>query len=257
MSLWLHAAAGGLQGLGTSIMTADAEKREARGLALREKYLAARQGREHTFRAGENALTREHRAGENELTREHQTELSENQIAAADQRTVEGRAHDLTMEEIRGSNTMQRLEAQLEASATEGDKDRNALLGRTLATINAGVEKATREGNLKQYKELIAEMLERAGTDPDPESVDALGEPVTNWKLYGEMMTITELAKGVPPWRQPVRTSTQIVSYAQELGSFDEAVTSLKLHHYRVPERAIAQARKLAAPRLLSGMGQQ
>ena len=60
VSIWLHAAAGGLQGLGTSIATADAEKREARGLALREKYLAARQGKQHTFTARtETQLTRD------------------------------------------------------------------------------------------------------------------------------------------------------------------------------------------------------
>ena len=255
MSIWLHAAAGGLQGLGTSIMAAEEEKREARGLALREKYLSARQTKQHRFRSGENELTRAHRAGENELTRAHQTELSQSQIAAADTRVVEGRAHDVTMEELRGSNTMKRLEAQIAAAASAGDKDRRAAMERTQASISAGLQKAIADGSQAQYKDQLEETLKRAGTDPN--EFDAEGNPVTNWALYDEMLTITALAKGVPPWRQPPRTAPQIVSYAQELGSFDEAVTSLKLHHYRVPERAIAQARKLAAPRLLSGMGQQ
>ena len=249
MSLWLHAAAGGLQGLGTSIMAADAEKSEARGLALREKYLAARQGREHKYRTGEAALTRTHQAGEAALTREHQTVLSEGQIAAADKRVVEGRTHDLTMEEIRGSNTMKRLTTQLEASAREGHAQRTAAMERTQATINAGLQRATAEGGLEQYKDLLAETLKRAGTDPN--EFDADGNAVTNWGLYDEMLTLTAAAKGVPPWRQPVRTGMQIVAYAQKLGDVATAVSWLQERHFRVPERAIAQARQLAAPRLL------
>ena len=249
MSLWLHAAAGGLQGLGTSIATADAEKRENRGLALREKYLLARQAKQHTFRAGENELTRAHRAGENELTRAHQTELSQSQIAAADTRVVEGRAHDVTMEEIRGSNTMKRLEAQITAAASAGDKDRRAAMERTQASISAGLQKAIADGSQAQYKDQLEETLKRAGTDPN--EFDADGNAVTNWALYDEMLTLTAAAKGVPPWRQPVRTGMQIVAYAEKLGDVGTAVSWLQERHFRVPDRAISEARQLAAPRLL------
>ena len=247
MSIWLHAAAGGLQGLGTSIMTADAEKRENRGLALREKYLSARQAKQRTYRSGENELTRAHRAEENALTREHQTELSQSQIAAANTRTVEGRAHDVTMEEIRGSNTMTRLEAQLSAAASEGDKNRRADMERTRASISAGLQKAIADGSQAQYKDQLEETLKRAGTDPDV--FDAAGDPVTNWALYDEMLTLTAKAEGVPPWRQPVQTADMIGEYASLPrfgGDVDATVTWLKQRHYRVPEPAIAQARRLA-----------
>ena len=67
------------------------------------------------------------------------------------------------------------------------------------------------------------------------------------------MMTLTAKAEGVPPWRQPVRTGTQIVAYAEKLGDIDTAVTWLQERHFRVPDRAIAQARQLAAnPPLVS-----
>ena len=211
MSIWLHAAAGGLQGLGTSIMTADAEKREARGMALREKYLTARQTKQHRFSAEENELARAHRAGENELTREHQTTLSEGQIAAADKRAGEGRVHDLLIEGIRSSNTMNRLEAQLKASADEGNAQRTAAMERTRATINAGIQRAVAEGGLEKYKDLLDATLKRAGTNPD--EFDAAGDPVTNWGLYDEMLTLTAKAEGVPTWRQPARTGQQIVAY--------------------------------------------
>ena len=245
MSLWLHAAAGGLQGLGTSITAADTEKREARGMALREKYLTARQGKEHTFRSVES-----------EKSRTHQTELTNLQIEATDKRTMEGRTHDLELEDIRSSSTMERLEAQLKARSTEGNAYRRAAMERTLETINAGIKRETAAGGLRQYNALLEETLERAGKDPDPDSFDADGNAIANWKLYDELLTITALAKGVPPWRQPVRTAPQIVEYAQELGSLDAAVAALKEHHYRVPDRAITQARNLAAPRLLTGMSQ-
>ena len=249
MSIWMHGLAGGLQGLGTSITTADAEKREARGLALREKYLSARQAKQHTFRSEENELNRAHRGVENELNREHQTELSESRIDADDTRVVEGRAHDVTMEEIRGSNTMQRLEAQLAAAASEGDKNRMAAMDRTLASISAGLQNAIADGNQAQYKDQLEETLKRAGTDPDV--FDAAGDPVTNWELYDEMLTLTAKAEGVPPWRQPVQTADMIGEYASLPrfgGDVDAAVTWLQQRHYRVPEPAIAQARRLAKP---------
>ena len=254
MSIWLHGLAGGLQGLGTSITAAGAEKREARGLALREKYLSARQTKQNKFTAGENLADRELRSREGLANRELQTDLTDTRIEAADTRAVEGREHDLALADIRGSNTMKRLEAQLAASAKEGNAQRTAAMERTKATITAGIQNATAEGGLRQYNDLLDQTLERAGTS---EEFDSEGNAVTNWKLYDELVTITALAQGVPPWRQPPRTAPQIVSYAQELGSFDQAVTSLKEHHYRVPERAIAQARKLAAPRLLTGLGQK
>ena len=248
MSIWLHAAAGGLQGLGASIATADAEKREARGLALREKYLAARQARQHTFSSTESELTRTHQSTESELTREHNTELSESQIAAADKRAGEGRTHDLLVEGIRSSNTMQRLTSQLDHAAREGNANRRSAMERTQATINAGVQRATDEGGLERYKELLDQTLERAGTNPD--EFDADGNAVTNWGLYDEMMTLTAMAKGVPPWRQPARTGMQIIEYAQKLGDVDTAVSWLQDRHYDVPDRAISQARSLAAERL-------
>ena len=247
MSIWLHGLAGGLQGLGTSIATADAEKREARGLALREKYLSARQTQQQTFLAGEGELNRANRAEESELTREHQTELSQSQIAAADKRVVEGRAHDLTMEDIRGSNTMTRLEAQLTASAKEGQAQRTAAMERTRASISAGLQKAIADGREEQYKDLLDETLKRAGTMA--EEFDAEGNPVTNWELYDEIMTLTAEAKGVPPWRQPIQTADLIGEYASLPkfgGDVDAAVTWLKQRHYRVPEQAIAQALSLA-----------
>ena len=249
MSIWLHAAAGGLQGLGTSIMTADAEKREARGMALREKYLTARQNRQNEFTAEQGVLNRGHRSEEALAGRNLQRDLSADQIAAANQRVVEGRTHDQTMEDIRGSNTMTRLEAQLAASSSEGDKNRRAAMERTQASISAGLQKAIVDGSQDQYKDQLEETLKRAGTDPDV--FDAAGDPVTNWGLYDEMLTLTAKAEGVPPWRQPVRTGQQIVAYAQQLGDVDTAVTWLQERHFRVPDRAISEARRLAAPRLL------
>ena len=249
MSIWLHAVAGGLQGLGSSIATADAEKREARGLALREKYLTARQNRQNEFTAGQNTKNRLLRSEEAEKGRVHQTGLTEQQITAADKRAVGDRKHDLAMENIRGSNTMQRLEAQLTAASSEGDKDRRAAMERTQASINAGLQKATAGGSLDQYKDQLEETLKRAGTDPDV--FDADGNAVTNWALYDEMMTLTAKAEGVPPWRQPVRTGMQIVAYAEKLGDVATAVTWLQERHFRVPDRAISDARRLAAPRLL------
>ena len=247
MSIWMHAVAGGLQGLGTSISTADAEKREARGLALREKYLMARQTQQQTFSAGENELTRAHRAGENELTRKHQTELTDTRIAADDTRVVEGRKHDIAIEEIRSSNTMTRLEAQLKASAKEGNAQRTAAMERTQATIGAGIQRAITEGGLQQYQELLDETLKRAGTMA--KEFDAEGKPLTNWGLYDEILTLTAKAEGVPPWRQPIQTADMIGEYASLPkfgGDVDDAVTWLKQRHYRVPEQAIAQALRLA-----------
>ena len=139
MSLWLHAAAGGLQGLGTSIMTADAEKRENRGLALREKYLTARQTKQNKFTALENQKGRDLRSNEGIANRALQTELTGTRIEAADTRETKGRVHDLLLEGIRSSNTMKRLEAQLAASSKEGAAHRTAAMERTQTTINAGI----------------------------------------------------------------------------------------------------------------------
>ena len=248
MSIWLHGLAGGLQGLGTSISTADAEKREARGMALREKYLMARQSKQHDFTAEQSALDRDFRSTEGQANRDLRSELTDTRIEADDTRVVEGRKHDLALENIRSSNTMKRLDAQLEASAKEGNANRTAAMQRTQETINAGLQRATTEGGLEKYKDLLDETLKRAGT---MEKVfDAEGNPVTNWGIYDEMLTLTAKAKGVPPWRQPERTSQQIVSYAQKLGDVDTAVSWLKERHYRVQDRAIAQARRLASTRL-------
>ena len=249
MSIWLHAAAGGLQGLGTSIMAGDAEKRENRGLALREKYLAKRQLSQNQFTAGENDKNRILRSAESQAERDLRIELTETQITAGDRRAVEGRTHDLLLEGVRSSNTMKRLTAQLDASTKEGDANRRAAMERTLAGINAGIQRATAGGGLEQYQELLEETLKRAGTNP--EEFDADGNAVTNWALYDEMQTLTQKAEGVPPWRQPVRTGQQIVAYAEKLGDVGTAVSWLKERHFRVPERAISQARQLAAPRLL------
>ena len=159
MSLWLHAAAGGLQGLGTSIMAADAEKSEARGLALREKYLAARQGSQNQFTAGENEKNRLLSSTQREAERVLRLDLADKQITAGDRRAVEGREHDLTLENIRSSNTMKRLTTQLAASAKEGQAQRTAAMERTQTTINAGLQRATAEGGLEQYEALLDETL--------------------------------------------------------------------------------------------------
>ena len=256
MSIWLHAVAGGLQGLGSSIATADAEKREARGLALREKYLTARQDKQNKFTSEQGALNRGYRSEEAAAGRDLQRDLSADQIEAANTRAVEGRTHDLTMTEIRGSNTMTRLEAQLAAASSEGDKNRRAAMERTRASINAGLQKAIADGRQDQYKDQLEETLKRAGTDPDPTSVDSAGEPVTNWTLYDEMLTLTAAAKGVPPWRQPIQTAGMIGEYASLPrfgGDVDAAVTWLKQRHYRVPKPAIAQARRLATATSAAG----
>ena len=247
MSIWLHGLAGGLQGLGTSITTADAEKREARGMALREKYLAARQAKQHTFTSEQGQLDRDLRSTEGSANRKLQTDLTDRRIASDDARAVEGREHDLALADIRGSNTMKRLEAQLAASAKEGNAQRTAAMERTKATIGAGMQRATAEGRLEQYNDLLDQTLERAGTMA--EEFDAEGNPVTNWKLYDEMVTLTDKAQGVPPWLQPIQTADMIGEYASLPrfgGDVDAAVTWLKQRHYRVPEQAIAQAIRLA-----------
>ena len=73
--------------------------------------------------------------------------------------------------------------------------NRKAAMERTQATINAGVSSVRpTEGRLEQYNEmLLAETLERAGTME--KEFDAEGNPVTNWGIYDEMLTLTAKAE--------------------------------------------------------------
>ena len=122
MSIWLHALAGGVQGLGQSIATGDAEKREARGVALREKYLMARQKQGQDFSAGQADLERGHESGEREKDRTQRGTMHTETIAAGAANTATSIAAADARAERSDTSAMERLTADNAAADDRLDK---------------------------------------------------------------------------------------------------------------------------------------
>ena len=251
MSLWLNAVAGGLQGLGQSISANDAEKREVRGLTLREKYLRERLDAQIEARAAEGVAGREHQAGltqdqiearaaEGVAGREHQAGLTQDQIEARAAEGVAGRAHQAVL-----------TQAQIDARAAEGvagrehesgerQKDRDLRSNETLLRMSTELAQAQADLSGAQRNDKMREIFDKTYNAVN----DQTGERETNPDLVATAMGIYQ-SQGKPPWEIKV-SGADIVESAKNQGqSVDETVARLKSLWFQVPNIAVSRARSL------------
>ena len=203
MSIWLHALAGGVTGLGASISANDQEKRAARGLKLRESYISKRQdkliaaqaaGRQETqdFTAGENELSREASAEQARLTRAQQTELA-----------GESREFQMEMAKFNSSEAMQHVEARIEAAASEGDKNRTAAAQRLKEQLEAAGMGAIRRNQSAAFERFYDDVQRRAKEFPAQDSegntvYNSTGDPMPDFDLEIEMIELYHAGGNVP-----------------------------------------------------------
>lgn len=272
MSLWRYAIAGGLQGLGRSISLREEEQREARGMALRERFLLARQRGQQEFVAGEAALTRDARSDEAQLTREHQTELAEQRIDAVAAEGVATREHQAEL-------TGQRITAAAaEGAATRGhretlqDESLTAMRQRHTATLTAADARLTREltwregENAKDRQARITPALQRltrqlaaaqqalddrdfnlklrTAYDDVYQRVDETGERATDPDLVTRAMSVFR-EEGKHPWEISLTGPDIFESVREEGLSVDDAVENLRLLQFQLPNAAIRRARSM------------
>ena len=253
MSIWLNALAGGIQGLGASISAGDQEKREARGLALRESYLSKRQDKSiaaqtahredsQEFTAEQGKLTRALREEQGKLTREHQSELA-----------GESREFQMEMAQFTSGEAMKQINTRISAASSEGDKDRQAAAERLRKQLEAAGIQAARRNELASFEQFVDEVQRRAKEFP---AQDSEGQPIYNdagdtmpdFALEQRMVDLYIAGGNVPTWQQPPLSAQDLIDAAGVIGGIDAAIADAKRVGYRVPDRAIAEARKMSMP---------
>ena len=250
MSIWAHAVGGGLRGLGASITLAENEKREARGIALREAYLEKRQGRDQAFRASESALQRTHsaattervigaRADEGVLNREHSAGIAGDRMEhSADQTAAIIEARE---EEGAANRTLRR---------DEGAANRALRRDEGAARRGAGMVAAARriselEGDLDSPKLLgeVANLYSEPGVDDQGHPT---GETVPNFELAGQAIRFMKRTDEWP-WDKTITVDDLYTTMRSSGKGFDETVTDLTALRFHIPPRVARTAKKRLA----------
>ena len=223
MSIWKYAVAGGLQGLGTSIATAEAERRERRGLALRESYLSGRLDKQLAARKTEADATRTQRA-----------ELAG---IASGERIEQARLTREQRADIAGKAFTQREKIAQIASDERTAVRKDATIQSLLREVN----KVTAQLSGTKRTDEVRKIAERIYTTYD----EATGESVPNYELVSAAMGIWQDTGKMP---DRIRISAQDLVNAVEAKenklSFDEVVARHKALRFQVPNLAIGRARK-------------
>lgn len=231
MSIWLRALGGGLQGLGTSIMQADQEKREARGLALREAYLMKRLDATHAHQAGLQTERLDVTQSEGVATRETQQEIAETRIAAAAQQGQLDRQSRETMATERNEVIRDEGRANRGARAA-GDRRLQAFTDRIREL----------EGRLggQQRQDALFETFGEVYQSADPTT----GETLPNYNLIRTAMGVLQ-DTGRPPWQ--IRLDAEEIEHSIRAhhSEFDEGLSALRELHYQLPAREVNRARRI------------
>ena len=259
MSIWLNALAGGIEGLGASISAGDQEKREARGLALRDSYLTKRQEtliaaqttarhERQDFTAGENQLARKATAEQNRLTREQQTSLA-------------GDSQEFRMElaKFTSSEAMKQIDARIEAAASEGDKDRKAAGELLKERLRAAGLQAVGRNARAAYENFVEQVERRAKEFPAKDADGNIiyndeGKTIPDFALEQRMVDLYVAGDFVPTWEQDPLSAQDLIDASEAIGGLDAAIDDAKRVGYRVPDRAIQEARGMDSATTRSGL---
>ena len=258
------ALAGGLQGVGEGLSQDAAERREMRGVALREKYLMARQQAGQAHQAGmldkridasaaEGAANREHAEGmlgtridasaaEGAANRDNAAGMLDKRIDAS---AAEGAAN----RELRSSEGA----ANRELRSSEGDKNRAARESEALARAGARIAQLQSRDTDLATMAADAELVGKLGPlypQIDPETGEptldpATGEPVADRELINDVIRIYQ-AQGQMP-REIKPNAREIVALAQSWEmDVDQAVERIRLLDFKAPSKgAITRAGNL------------
>ena len=230
----MHALGGGLQGLGQSMTAAETERRENRGLALREAYMRQRMQMQHDFYAGENEADRTirrelhdetlaARATENETDRALRRELSDEQIAAGDARAAAGRENQMAM-----------LMERLKAGESQAVQELQAIIARQQAENAAGAAGPDTQELTRRER-----LLESWYPSIDPNT----GETTTNRELASAAEAVRERTGKWP--NQITLTADQVAEAARRAGvtldTFDAFYENRKALLFKLPPIAAAR----------------
>ena len=262
----MHALGGGLQGYGAALSKREDEAREARGIALREKYLAARLQTTLDARAEEGALARGHRtelvetqvaAGTTEAaaTRAHQTDLTELRIGAQRDEGALTREHRTELAETGLAGDDARLDKQLAARATEGAANRTAAGDRldrtlkadrdkTLSTVVQRLAQVQEELTGQKRTDTIREIISDRYMTMNPDTGERESDPTTISTVMGIFQDEGKLP-------EQIRVSgPDILESSRKLGiDVDETADRLRSLWFQVPDKAISRARLLLTQR--------
>ena len=243
MSLWKHVVGGGLQGLGASITLAENEKREARGIALREAYLQKRQGRDQAFRASESTLQRTHSAA-----------TTERVIGARADEGVLNREHSAGIAGDRMEHSADQTAAIIEAREEEGAANR--ALRREEGAANRAVRRgegmaaaarriAQLEGDLDSPK-LVEEVAGLYTEETMDDGGHPTGEREPNYDLAGQAIRFKKRTDDWP-WDKTITVDDLYTTMRSSGKGFDETVTDLTALRFHIPPRVARTAKKRLA----------
>ena len=247
------ALAGGLQGVGEGLSQDAAERREMRGVALREKYLMARQqaGQEHASgmidkrieaTAAERAVDREHAEGmlgtRIEATAAEGAANRDNAAGMLDTRIEASAAEGAANRELRASEGS----ASRAHYASEGEKNRTARDSRALQEAGARIAQLqSRDADLRTMA-ADTELVSKLGPlypQIDPETGEptidpTTGEPVADRDLINDVIK-TYQAQGQMP-REIKPNAREIVALAQGWGmDVEQAVERMRRLDFQAP----------------------
>ena len=249
MSVWLHAVGGGLQGLGTSMSIAAEERREMRGLAMREAYLRDRLTAEHKFRASEgeaNRATRIEEANIYDATRRSEGEA--NRAARADEAAAERKQRD----EHHADTIAQRDRLAAQGRAHELailDRRLTATASQALEQANAEIERLKSQGyDLERMTDDARLMNELAPLFPkiDEDGDIVLGldnKPTPDMQLIRAVLRVRENTGEWPRQHDAVTFDDIRATMAAQNRSFDDTIFWLERMGYHVPNSTIQTAR--------------
>ena len=254
MSLWLHAVAGGLEGVGASLTAKENEKRQMRGIQLREVYQIAREDRSRKFQSGEADKDRISREGIESGRRDDRRMASEAREVGEERRHEESQAsRTLTMEtaDARHAQTMDLRNRELTQAAThfqttqkrlEGAKEEDQRIAQQRVSVAAQKALSDLEEEGYEREEARREMLMKIYVNED--EVDVKGNPMPDMKAVGEAMAFYEQT-GKDPWEYVVSAQELVDDVNETKMDLDEVSETLKVKLFRVPERSINRARKI------------
>ena len=253
MSLWLHAIAGGLEGIGANLTAQENEKRQLRGIKLRESYQFAREERSREFQSGERQKDRDLQtgiAGENREDRRLAAVTAEKNSERRHQELVADKKYARESDEAKHKERIE-IERAKVAQAAEHFRSNQ---GRLTANAAAEVEK-NRSALIAASKKLQRE-LEQEGYERDE------ARKQRYIKIYSELDLETDEMKpnmqrvaeaegifaqtGKDPWQNRVTADNIVESVKKRPNlSVDDVIDNLLAMNLWVPHDEQERARSM------------